>query len=578
MPYIWHFLNQLLIKTVNMMRNLLLTLLVGIMGAMSFAQTIVSTSPENKKVILEEFTGIHCVYCPDGHAIAQAIQDNNPGEVFLINIHVGSFAVPGSGEPDFRTPFGTAIANQSQLVGYPAGTVNRHFFPGRAQNGGSGTAMSRNWWTISATETLAESSYLNMAVEADIDVQTNELTVHVEAYYTGTSPQATNKLNVALLQDNTLGPQTGGNMGTEYNHMHRLIHMVTGQWGDEVSPTTSGSFIDRTYSYTIPESHNNVPIEIEDLQLVVFMTETNQELISGNGAAPTYSNFEFQNDATAVEVDAIADQCGFELAPQFLLQNTGENPITSVDITYSINDGTVHNYTWTGNLTSLQSEMVSLPAVTYDVQEVNTIEINIQNDDNNANNVATLDFNKTFDFTNEVTMLLNTDNQGSQCTWEIIDVDGNTLESGGPYGNNESIQLTFDLPGNCYQFNLYDSGNNGGGSVVMFDADSNVIFNTNGDYGSGESVYFSTQGFLGTGSNAFETLAIYPNPANNQITIQNAENASVAIYDILGKRVMTTDQISQTQVLNVSQLKTGTYFVSITKDQQTTVQKLIITK
>ena len=28
----------------------------------------------------------------------------------------------GAGEPDFRTPFGTAIANQSQLVGYPAGT------------------------------------------------------------------------------------------------------------------------------------------------------------------------------------------------------------------------------------------------------------------------------------------------------------------------------------------------------------------------------------------------------------------------------------------------------------------------
>ena len=31
------------------------------------AQTIVSTSPENKKIILEEYTGIHCTYCPDGH-------------------------------------------------------------------------------------------------------------------------------------------------------------------------------------------------------------------------------------------------------------------------------------------------------------------------------------------------------------------------------------------------------------------------------------------------------------------------------------------------------------------------------
>jgi len=79
-----------------------------------FAQTIVSTDPENKKVVLEEFTGIHCGYCPDGHAIAQNIQNNNPGDVFIINIHQGGFANPGAiVEPDFRTPFGNALAAQS---------------------------------------------------------------------------------------------------------------------------------------------------------------------------------------------------------------------------------------------------------------------------------------------------------------------------------------------------------------------------------------------------------------------------------------------------------------------------------
>ena len=134
-------------------------------GFSSVAQTIVSTTPENKKVVLEEFTGIHCVYCPQGHAIAQAIQNNNPGEVFLINIHVGGFAVPNAGEPDFRTPFGTAIANQSGLTGYPAGTVNRHVFPGSSQSGGNDTAMSRGRWTSASNQILGEASYMNMAVE-----------------------------------------------------------------------------------------------------------------------------------------------------------------------------------------------------------------------------------------------------------------------------------------------------------------------------------------------------------------------------------------------------------------------------
>ena len=188
------------------MNNRITTLFIfGLLAFSGLAQTIVSTAPEDKKVILEEFTGIHCVFCPQGHAIAQAIQDNNPGEVFLINIHVGSFAVPGAGEPDFRTPFGSAIANQSGLIGYPAGTVNRRNFPGLEQGSAGTTAMSRGSWTNASNQILAAPSYVNVAVEADINVQTNELTVHVEGYYTGDSPQGTNLLNVALLQNNTKG-------------------------------------------------------------------------------------------------------------------------------------------------------------------------------------------------------------------------------------------------------------------------------------------------------------------------------------------------------------------------------------
>jgi len=50
------------------------------------AQTIVGTDPENKNVVLEEFTGIHCSWCPTGHALAQGIQDAHPDDVALINI------------------------------------------------------------------------------------------------------------------------------------------------------------------------------------------------------------------------------------------------------------------------------------------------------------------------------------------------------------------------------------------------------------------------------------------------------------------------------------------------------------
>jgi hypothetical protein len=65
-----------------MMKKLTTILLFAFIAINSYGQTIVSTTPENKKVILEEFTGIHCVWCPSGHAIAKAIQDSNPGNIW----------------------------------------------------------------------------------------------------------------------------------------------------------------------------------------------------------------------------------------------------------------------------------------------------------------------------------------------------------------------------------------------------------------------------------------------------------------------------------------------------------------
>lgn len=564
-----------------MIKKLSLCFLFVFITLSSFGQTIVSTNVEHQNVVLEEFTGIHCVFCPQGHAIAQAIQDNNPGDVFLINIHVGSFAVPGAGEPDFRTPFGTAIAGQSGLTGYPAGTVNRHHFPGQAQNGGNGTAMSRGQWTSAANQILDSIplSYVNVGVEADIDVQTREVTVHVEAYYTGNSPESSNLLNVALLQNNTLGPQTGGNMGDEYVHMHRLVYMITGQWGASISPTTTGTFIDETYTYTIPADYNGVPAEIADMEVVAFLTETHQGLPSGSGSYPTYSNFANANDAYLRYIVDIEGQCGFDYAPSVNVQNVGGNDITSLTFEYSINSGPTETYTWTGSMSSLQNETIELPAISYDVvQGVNNISVSINNDDNNSNNSVDDTFESATETTNTVNMILNTDNAGSQCTWDIINASGTIVYSGGPYGNNQNIQEQFNLPDDCYQFNVYDSAGNGGGSVVVYDTNSVVVYSSSGDYGYGESAFFSTGDFLGTNNNDLQNFGIYPNPVSSILNITNAENANIQIYDVLGKLILTRDNISFEEQINVSNLTTGTYFIKIQKGNAIATERFIVSK
>jgi len=242
-----------------------------------FAQNLVTTELLNKNAILEEYTGIHCQYCPDGHRIAQGIANANPGRVVLINIHQGSFAVPSGSEPDYRTPFGDALAAQTGLSGYPSGTVNRHVFPGNTK-----TALNRGAWGGAADQILAMPSPVNVGIESAFNETTRELTVNVELYYTATSAVTNNFINVALLQDSVIGPQTGGGMGSNYVHMHMLRYLITGQWGDIVTTTSQGSLITRSYTYVVPEAYNNVPCVVEDCHVAVFVAESHQEILTGD--------------------------------------------------------------------------------------------------------------------------------------------------------------------------------------------------------------------------------------------------------------------------------------------------------
>jgi len=240
------------------------------------AQVLVGTNSMLKNAILEEFTGIHCGYCPDGHAIAQSIIDNNPGRVFTIALHQGSFASPATGEPDYRTIFGDPLANQTGLTGYPSGTVNRHLFSGSA------TALGRGAWSAACDQIMKEVSPVNIGISSQYEASTRQLTIQVELYYTSNAITTSNFINVALTQDSIYGPQTNGGAGNNYRHMHMLRHMITGQWGDEVTTTTLGSIVSRTYTYTVPEAYNNIPAVVENMKVVAFVTKDHQEIYTGD--------------------------------------------------------------------------------------------------------------------------------------------------------------------------------------------------------------------------------------------------------------------------------------------------------
>ncbi|MBR5028259.1 MAG: Omp28-related outer membrane protein [Bacteroidales bacterium] len=242
---------------------------------------------QTKAVLVEEFTGINCGWCPVGHRIVNDLMAQHPGKVFGINVHAGAYAAA------YTTEFGSALVNQSNLTGYPAGTVNRHVFPGLSMN--SGTAMGRNSFENAANQILQQTACANIKASATIDQATRELTVNVSMYYTSAPNRSMNFIHVALLQDSIWGPQSNGQTNNpaqydaatgKYCHMHMLRHLVTGQWGESFTPTV-GEQIDKTFTYTIPAQISNEDVILNHLEVVAFITETRQEVINACNAPIT---------------------------------------------------------------------------------------------------------------------------------------------------------------------------------------------------------------------------------------------------------------------------------------------------
>ena len=69
--------------------------------------------------------------------------------------------------------------------------------------------MSRSAWSSSATQMMSQSSPVNLGVQAIVNMSTRVLSVDVEVYYTGNQIVSSNKLNIAVLQENFPVPQSG---------------------------------------------------------------------------------------------------------------------------------------------------------------------------------------------------------------------------------------------------------------------------------------------------------------------------------------------------------------------------------
>lgn len=551
--------------------------LMTISGAMA-QETFVSTEVSNKNVVLEEYTGINCGYCPDGHKRAAQLAAANPGRVFLINVHAGNYAAN-----TYTTQFGTSLANQTGLTGYPSGTVNRHVFSG------SSTALDRGQWASCANTIMNQTSPVNIAARGTLDWTTRELNITVQLYYTSAST-ATNKLNIAITQNNVIGSQSGSSLnpdqivGSQYRHMHMLRHLITGQWGEDIT-TSVGQVIERTYTYTIPESlgsPNAIQAKLEDLQFIAFVAEGQQEILTGCEVEIEHVNLPALSprlDALKQKADALKD-CTLENTVLATISNIGSDAITSLTFEYSVANGAAQTYNWTGNIASMESQDIELPAFTISPNVNQNVKAHLTTANGQAVNgdevqVATKKY--VANLSGNGTILIKTDQYASETSYKLYGPNNNIIQQSSNFTNSTEHSFDFNPsePG-CYRLEVLDSYGDGisGGYIRIKDANNSLVASVAGTGFTDKAIVNINVGNVGIEDvTVDENISLYPNPTHDIINIAtDLTIQQVEVYNMQGQRVAA--EMGNVNNISLNGLANGLYLLKVTTENGVNTYKV----
>lgn len=486
----------------------------------------VSTEPENRSALIEEFTGIHCPNCPDGHKRAAMLMSMHPGEVYTAAIHAGGFANAAAGEPNFITPLSTFLDNHFRVSFYPAGTVSRHETV-------RGLVQNRNWWGETCREVTGLASPVNLWTECSYDAATRTVTLNVEGYLTDdmTDP----RLNVFILQSEILGPQQGGGMGIEYPHRHQLRGRLTdADMGDAITEKTKGEYFSRTFTYVVPEKIETIDTDVPHMALLTFVTDGDHEVMKVAENRLIDPQAEGVLKATATEAAIPMDIAhGFDFVEVFL-NNHGTVDITDARFDITLNDEK-NSYSWEGLVPAKTNQLVRIPLyglwkdMTDNVKNSYKIKLTKANGVEQESAVISGTFGMIKTWPNELTLRIKTDANVADNTWRILDEQGEVVKEFGPYEADkdyiEEVSLEVDK---VYCLEVTDCWGDGllnlPGYLKVFDKEGSALVRYEDIKNYGMRSFFRTKEATQGGNDVSVGMTV-------------AEGGMTEYYDLAGRKV-----------------------------------------
>jgi len=504
-----------------------------------FAQTYVSTEPLDKNVILEEFTGVRCPNCPQGHQTANQILEANPGRVWVIGFHPynSNFTTPYAGDPDFRRHhpdefYTIPYCGSSRFM--PSAFINRRVYGGER-------IQSRTVWVSKTNEHLNEASPVNVGLATTYDSISNQLEIHVEIYYTADMTDE-NTINVAMSESGLIAQQSGGS--TNYVHRHVFRETFTAQWGDPITePTIQGSFIQ--YSFYFDNSANEYNMDECEIVAYIVNAETT-EVISGIGVH-------------------VGDNTNFSPPEADFMAENIYIPVGESTIFTDLSTGGPETWEWNFEGGSPPtSDLQSPPPVFYNESGIYEVSLTVTNP-NGSNNLTKTDYiytgyAPTANFSYEATLNAN------ETLIDFTDISENdptfwewTFEGGTPGTSaiQHPAEIIYTVAG-YYDISLVASNDFASDSVsqeIYVDVISSIDLN---------------------GDDIFE---IYPNPTFGilNIKLNNKTIENIRVYNSLGRLILQVNNIKKEDIkIDLSKFDKGIYYLEIESLKDSFSRRIIL--
>lgn len=531
----------------------------------------VSTKSKNKKILIEEFTGIKCGNCPDGHAMAKQIQMAKDDEVFIMAIHAGPYAEAYPDQPDFCTEDGEAIHDFFVPNGYPSGMVNRREYNGDI-------VIGRSSWTRLARDVNAETAPVNLWLDLQYDDFYESLTVTIEGYWTDDAPCDAPKMSVALLQNNIQGYQAGSGIGDEYMHQHVLRDYLSDAFGDEIPNCNKGDFFTMTYNYNLPNDYNGVVVVPEQLEVLIFVTENESNILNVEGKKLSHHSFDLPLTAEISEPKIPINRNYFYSFLEMYLENKSTTPVTNALFELDFN-GATEQVRWTGKLEPLSKKQISIPIDWSRQNEENewSVKLIALNDTDYDGNTINGTFGKTIDVPNNIIIKIKTDNYSDDNRFMIKDINGNIVKEldGFTNGIQETKEYDVELEKDkVYCLEITDTWGDGmltpRGHVKVYSNDNTLLTQNLEIADFGWRVFLNVVEETDIPELQYDDISV--KYFDDNIKIDCSQNFEACVYDVSGRCVLKGRNMTN---ISTSSLIKGIYIVDVITSESNKTIKII---